>query len=126
LKIDRKLPFDLEYKYEKRKIEVQGKVREYMDEVFPRVSTGIGVDSNGRIWVLVMKKEIPKDIDIENFVYQEYFEFEVYNEDGILLTKVPFPGEMERFDNWTMYKDHIFFADPCGQACVYVYKTVWK
>ena len=59
--------------------------------------------------------------------------FEIYDriksydsEDGILLTKVPFPGEMERFDNWSMYNDRLFFVDPFGQACVYVYKTVWK
>lgn len=126
MKIDRQLPFDLEYKYEKKKMEVRGTVREYVGEDFPQVSRGIGVDSKGRIWVQVLKKQIPKDIDIEDFVYQDYFEFEVYSEDGILLTKLPLPGEIERFDNWTMKNDRIFFADPYGQACVYVYKTVWK
>ncbi|UCE40440.1 MAG: 6-bladed beta-propeller [Candidatus Aminicenantes bacterium] len=126
IKIDRKLPFDLEYKYEKKKMEVRGKVREYMDEVFPHVSRGIGIDSNGRIWVLALKKEIPRDIDMEDFVYTEYFDFEVYREDGILLTKVPIPGEMERFDNWSMYNDRLYFVDPFGQACVFVYKTIWK
>ena len=126
MKIDRQLPFDLGYKYEKKKIEVRGEVSEYMDEDFPQVSRGIGVDSKGRIWVQVLKKQIPKDIDMENFIYQEYFEFEVYSEDGILLTKLPLPGEIERFDNWTMNNDRLYFADPFGQSCVYVYKTVWK
>lgn len=126
IKIDRKLPFDLEYKYEKKKMEVRGKVLEYMDEVFPHVSRGIGVENNGRIWVLALKKEIPRGIDMEDFVYTEYFDFEVYSEDGILLTKVPVPEGMERFDNWSMYNDHLYFVDPYGQGCVYVYKTVWK
>jgi hypothetical protein len=126
MKIDRQLPFDLEYKYEKKKMEVRGKVREYMDEDFPRISRGIGVESNGRIWVLALKKEVPRDIKIEDFIYQEYLEFEIYSEDGIFLTKVPFPAEMERFDNWTMCNDRLFFVDPFGQACVYIYKTVWN
>lgn len=126
IKIDRNLPFDLEYKYEKKKMEVRGKVREYLDEDFPQVSRGIGIESNGRIWVLGLKKQIPRDIDVEDFVYTEYFEFEVYTKDGILLTKVPVPGEMERFDNWSMYNDRLYFVDPFGQACVYVYTTVWK
>lgn len=126
IKIDRKLPFDLEYKYEKKKMEVRGKGFEYMDEVFPHVSRGIGVENNGRIWVLALKKEIPRGIDMEDFVYTEYFDFEVYSEDGILLTKVPVPEGMERFDNWSMYNDHLYFVDPYGQGCVYVYKTVWK
>jgi hypothetical protein len=126
IKIDRTLPFDLEYKYEKKTMEVRGKVIEYMDEVFPNVSRGIGLDSSGHIWVLVLKKEFPRDMNPEDFVYTEYFDFEVYSNDGILLTKVPVPGGMERFDNWSMYNDRLYFVDPYGQACVYVYKTVWK
>jgi hypothetical protein len=126
IKIDRRLPFDLEYKYEKKKMEIRGKAVEYMDEVFTQVSSGIGIDSKGRIWVQANKREIPRDIEREDFVYTEYFEFEVYDEEGILLTKVPFPSGMERFDNWSLYNDRFYFTDPYGQACVYVYKTVWK
>jgi hypothetical protein len=97
-----------------------------MDEVFTRVSSGIGVDNSGRVWVHAFKKQIPRDIDIEDFDYTEYFEFEVYDEDGILLTKVPFPSGMERFDNWSLYNDHFYFVDPYGQACVYVYKITFS
>jgi hypothetical protein len=126
MKIDRNLPFALEYKYEKRKMEVRGKVREYMGEAFPDVSRGIGIDNNGRIWVLALKKQFPRDTEMEDFIFTEHFEFEVYSEDGILLTRLPMPGEMERFDNWRMNDDRLYFVDPFGQSCVYVYKADWK
>jgi len=124
MKIDRELPFDLDYKYKKAKMEVLGKVREYMDEDFPHVNRGIGVDNKGRIWVLTYKTEVPKDIKGEDFIYQDYLKFDVHSEDGILLTEVPVPDGMERFDNWTMCGDRIYFVDPYGQACVYEYKVV--
>jgi sugar lactone lactonase YvrE len=124
MKIDRELPFDLEYKYKKAKMEVLGKAREYMAQDFPLVNRGIGVDSQGRIWVLTFKKEVPKDIKGEDFIYQNYLKFDVHSEDGILLTEVPVPDGMERFDNYTMCGDRVYFADPYGQACVYVYKIV--
>ena len=53
MNIKRLLSFDLEYKYKKETREIQGKVREYEREDFPRVNRGIGVDSRGWIWVLV-------------------------------------------------------------------------
>ena len=72
------------------------------------------------------RKQLPKDFKNENIVYQEYFIFEVFSENGILLTEVPLPDEIERFDNLTMFKDHIYFVDPYGQACVYKYRVVRK
>lgn len=126
MKIDRELPYELEYKYKKAKMEIRGVIREYLDEDFSFVSRGIGVDSRGRIWVITYKKQIPKNRAGRDLVLQEYFEFEVYSEDGILLTRVPFPEKIEMFDNWTMHEDKVYFVDPYGQACVYVYKVVEK
>lgn len=126
LKISRELPFGLEYKYGKEKMEIQGVVREINRAMFPFVSRGIGVDSQGRIWVLGYKAEIPRDQGSEGFVIQEYLHFEVFSKEGILLVRLPFPDGMESFDNMTMDGDHIYFADPYGQACVYKYKVVWK
>ncbi len=124
MKIERELPYELEYKYEKAEMEVEGRVLEYTKENFPYVSRGIGVDSRGRIWVLTFKKQFPKNIEDEDFIIQDYFEFEVYSEDGILLNRVPFPEKIERFDNWTMHENQVYFVDPHEQACVYVYKVV--
>lgn len=126
LKISRELPFGLEYKYGKEKMEIQGVVREIDRAMFPFVSRGIGVDSHGRIWVLGYKKEVPRDQGSEGFVIQEYLHFEVFSKEGILLARLPFPDGMERFDNMTMDGDHIYFADPYGQACVYKYKAIWR
>jgi len=126
MKIDRELPYELEYKYKKAKMEIRGVIREYLDQDFPYVSSGIGVDGKGRIWVLTSKKEVPEVTEGMDFTIQEYLVFEVYSEDGILLTRVPFPEKIETFDNWTMYEDKAYFVDPRGQACVYVYKVIWK
>lgn len=126
MKIDRELPYELEYKYEKAEMEIQGRVSEYLKENFPLVSRGIGVDRRGRIWVITYKKEVPKVIEGKDFIFQDYLVFEVYSEDGILLTKVPFPEKIEGFDTWTMHGNHVYFADPYEQACVYEYKVVWK
>ena len=126
MKIDRELPYELEYKYEKAEMEVEGRVLEYMRGDFPFVSRGIGVDSRSRIWVLAYKKEVPKNLEGKDFIFQEYLVFEVYSKDGILLTRVPFPEKIERFDNWTMHEDRVYFVDPYAQACVYAYKVVEK
>jgi len=126
LKISRELPFGLEYKYGKEKMEIQGVVREVNSTIFSFVTRGIGVDSQGRIWVLGYKAEIPRDQGSEGFVIQEYLHFEVFSKEGILLVRLPFPDGMESFDNMTMDGDHIYFADPYGQACVYKYKVVWR
>lgn len=126
MKIDRELPYELEYKYEKAEMEVEGRILDYIKANFPYVSRGIGVDSRDRIWVLTFKKEVPKDLEGKDFIHQEYLVFEVYSKDGILLTKVPFPEKIERFDNWTMHGDRVYFVDPHEQACVYVYKVIEK
>ena len=126
LKISRELPFGLEYKYGKRKIEIQGVVREVDMEQFSLVSGGIGVDSEGRIWVLGYKAEVPRDQGREGFVIQEYLHFEVFNKEGIFLARLPIPDGIKRFDNMTMDRDHIYFVDPYEQACVYKYKAIWR
>ena len=126
MKVDRALPYELEYKYKKAKMEIRGVIREYLDEDFPFVSRGIGMDSKDRIWLLNYKKQFPKNMEGRDFIIQEYFEFEVYSGDGILLTRVPFPEKIEMFDSWTMHEDRVYFVDPYGQACVYVYKVVEK
>ena len=126
MKIDRELPYKLEYKYKKAKMEIRGVIREYLDQDFPYVSNGVGVDGKGRIWVLSFKKEVPEVTEGMVFSIQEYLVFEVYSGDGILLTRVSFPEKIENFDNWTMHEDKVYFVDPRGQACVYVYKVVWK
>jgi hypothetical protein len=126
MKISRELPYELEFKHKKDTIKIQGKVHEYMKEDFTMVNREVGLDSKGRIWVLTWRKQLPEDFNREDFLCQEYYIFEVFSEEGVLLTRVPFPDTIETFDNFTMRNDHIYFADPQGQACVYIYKVVGK
>jgi len=124
MRIDRELPFSLNYGYKKDTINIGGIVREINREDFPNVSRGLGIDLQGRIWVILYKKEIADDIKPEESSYQEYFEFEIYSPEGILLSKAFLPEKLERFDNWTMKDDTIYFVDPFGECCIHEYRIV--
>ena len=124
LSIDRVLPYEIVHRYEKSSMEVRGRTIAVDQPAFTPVNSGIGTDSHGRIWVLSFQKEvgglqIPKDYRI-----QDYIAFEVYSPAGELLSRIPFPPEIVKFDNLTMRGDHLFFVDPFDEACVYEYAVV--
>jgi hypothetical protein len=121
LSIDRVLPYEIEYRYAKSSMEIRGKAVPVDEPDFTPVSTGIGVDGRGRIWVLTIQKAVSRSQMPKDFVAQDYLAFEVYDKDGVLLSRLPFPREVVKFDNMTMHGDHVFFADPFDQACVYEY-----
>lgn len=122
--IDRPLPYPLQYGYRKQSMVIRGEKREITREDFTKVSRGIGVDDRDRIWVQVFTRQMPEDMRQEDFVLQEFYEFEVYREDGVLLFKAPLPESLERFDNWSLHGNHICFVDPYGEGCVFVYDIV--
>jgi len=124
MKIDRKLSFPLNYGYKKDTINIRGVVREIDREDFPYVSRGVGVDHQGRIWVITSTKEVPDDIKLEDFILQEYLEFEIYSPEGILLYKIPIPEKLKHFDNWTMKDDSLYFVDPLNECCIHEYRIV--
>jgi hypothetical protein len=124
LSIDRDLPYKIEYRYEKSSMDIGGKVVPIDQNVFTPVSRGIGIDQRGRIWVLAYQKAAPQRQPPKDFVLQDYLAFEVYDESGILLSRVPLPREVVRFDNMTMHGDHLFFVDPFDQSCVYEFAVV--
>jgi len=124
LSIDRVLPYEIAHRYEKSSMEIRGRVVEVDQPAFTPVNRGVGIDSRGRIWVLSFQKEVsglqpPKDYRIRDHVA-----FEIYSPEGVLLSRVPFPPEVIRFDNLTMHGDHLFFVDPFDEACVYEYAVV--
>jgi hypothetical protein len=121
LSIDRVLPYEIEYRYTKSSMEIRGKAVPVDEPDFTPVSRGIGVDGRGRIWVLTFRKALNRSQMPKDFVAQDYLAFEVYDKDGVLLSRLPFPREVVKFDNMTMHGDHVFFADPFDQACVYEY-----
>jgi sugar lactone lactonase YvrE len=124
LSIDRVLPYEIAYRYQKSSMEVRGKAVPIDQPDFTPVSTGLGVDGRGRIWVLTVQKEISRAQMPKEYVIQDFVAFEVYDRNGVLLSRVPFPRDVVKFDNMTMHGDHLFFVDPFDQACVYEYTVV--
>lgn len=110
--IDRELPFPVEHKT----------VMERLKST--QVSSGIGIDRLNRLWVLSYIKQIPEMKEGDEFIPQEYFVFEVYNPDGVLLCQVPLPGEIKSFDNFFMFENTVYFIDPYGECCVFEYKII--
>jgi len=86
------------------------------------VSSGIGIDSNGRIWCAIYKPS-PFNTDYNNFLYKERNNhlLEVYSKEGILLKK--FPVE-ENFRFMRLIGDKIYLLDPWNTMAVYEYKIV--
>jgi len=124
LSIDRVLPYEIEYRYAQSSMEIRGKAVPVDEPDFTPVSRGIGVDGRGRIWVLTFRKALSRSPMPKDFVAQDHLAFEVYDKDGVLLSRLPFPREVVKFDNMTMRGDHVFFVDPFDQACVYEYTVV--
>jgi hypothetical protein len=74
--------------------------------------------------VLAYQKAAPQRQPPNDFTLQDYLAFEVYDGSGILLSRVPLPRELVRFDNMTMHGDHLFFVDPFDQSCLYEFAVV--
>ena len=124
LSIDRILPFEVSHRYGKSSMEIGGKFVPIDEPDFTPVNTGIGIDSHGRIWVLSIRKAISRSLMPKDYDMHDYLAFEVYSKEGVLLTRIPLPREVVKFDNMTMHGDHVFFVDPFDEACVYEYSVV--
>ncbi len=97
-----------------------------MEVSWPSVSSvakGIYIDHKNRIWVLTFLKQPNKFLtfdDEKNLT--DCYEFDVFDSDGILLFKVPFPNVM--FDNFSIYDDRIYLIDSQNESCVYEYRII--
>ncbi|KPK89056.1 hypothetical protein AMJ80_10290 [bacterium SM23_31] len=84
------------------------------------VSSGIGVDYKGRIWVTTYRKQREKDDP------EPYLELEIYDNEGILLGKIPWSEDFTPArDDIHMFGDRVFFRDSEGIS-VYEYKIIEK
>jgi hypothetical protein len=124
LSIDRALPFEITHRYTHSSMNVGGRVVPIDEPDFTPVNLGLGLDRRGRIWVLGVQKAISQSTMPRDFRIQDYLAFEIYSPAGVLLSRLPFPSEVIKFDNWTMRGDHLFFVDPFDGACVYEYAVV--
>ena len=87
------------------------------------VSKGVGADHGDRIWVLTFLIQPNKFGDFENEEnLSNCYKFDVFDSDGILLFKVPFPNVL--FNNFSIYDDRIYLIDYQNESCVYEYRIV--
>jgi len=103
-------------------IKLNGKIIRVPSLEYSRVSGGIGVDNQGRIWVLTFKKQI--DMNNKAAKAEDYLEFEVFDNNGILISKLPFP--VSSFATIKICNNRLFIIDSHENACVYEYKIVNK
>ncbi len=115
----RPLNFETEYKEEIEVWDMGGKKVDVPQHKFSMVSRGVGVDNSGRIWVLTYTKQ-----PVEGDRSATFHEFDVFDGDGVFLTKVSMPDHA--IDNVQQYGDRMFFVDPHETAAVYEYRIMEK
>ena len=120
---DRSLPYEIE---NVMKVELwkSGPIEsEFPWPSVSSVSKGVGMDNRGRIWVLTFLKQPNKFGTFENEGnLSNCYEFDVFDSNGILLFKVPFPNVL--FNNFSIYDDRIYLIDFQNESCVYEYRIV--
>jgi len=85
---------------------------------FYRLTAGIGIDHKNRIWVKTYKK-----LKEEGDNPTDYFELEIFDNDGILLGNLPIP---QNFNYMRIFQDLVYLIDRDEEMCVYEYKIVEK
>ncbi|MGD8536661.1 MAG: hypothetical protein PVF66_12500, partial [Candidatus Aminicenantes bacterium] len=122
---DRTLPYEIR---NEMKIEVfkSGNLeKELQWPSITSVTKGIHVDHKNRIWVLTYLKKPNRFLSFdkdENLT--DCYEFDVFDSNGILLFKIPFPNV--RFNNFSIYDDRLYLIDSTNESCVYEYRIVDK
>ena len=122
---DRSLPYEIENVMKVELFKSGNLEREFSWPSVSSVSKGVGLDYKGRIWVLTFLKQPNKFGEFENEGnLSKCYEFDVFDSDGILLFKVPFPNVL--FDNFSIYENRLYLIDFQNESCVYEYKIVEK
>ncbi len=123
LSADRSLPYEIENVMKVELFKSGNMEREFPWPSVSSVSKGVGMDHRGRIWVLTFLKQPNKFGAFENEgTLSNCYEFDVFDSNGILLFKVPFPNVL--FNNFSIYDDRIYLIDFQNESCVYEYKIV--
>lgn len=120
---DRSLPYEIE---NVMKVELwkSGNIEsEFPWPSVSSVSKGVGIDYRGRIWVLTFLKQPNKFGAFEDEGdLSKCYEFDVFDSNGVLLFKVPFPNVL--FNNFSIYDDRIYLIDFQNESCVYEYRII--
>ena len=123
MQIDRPLDYPVQHDLVMGMTDVRGEEMAVPEPDLTHVSSGIGVDGSGRIWVLTFVTQ-PEDDGSASALMEnapERMRFEVYNPDGVLLCYVPVPVDMSRF---RVFGDRLLILDAYWNACVYEYRIV--
>lgn len=121
LSTDRPLPYEVKNEVKAVLFKSGTMERELPWPSVSSVTKGIHVDHKNRIWVLTFLKQPNKFLtfdDTENLT--DCYVFDVFDSDGILLFKVPFPNA--RFDNFSISDDRMYLVDSQTESCVYEYR----
>jgi len=87
------------------------------------VTKAVGIDHKNRLWVLTYLKQPDRYLTFEEGEnLTDCYEFDVFDTEGILLFKVPFPNI--RFDKLSLCDDRIYLIDSKHESCVYEYGIV--
>jgi hypothetical protein len=122
---DRYLPYKLKNELKAVLFKSGPLEREFLWPSVTSVTKGICLDQKNRIWVLTFLKQPNKFGGFDNEEnWARCYEFDVFDANGILLFKVPFPNV--RFDNISIYDDRLYLIDSQNEACVHEYRIVEK
>jgi len=120
---DRSLPYEVKNEMKAILFKSGDMEREFPWPSITSVTKGIYIDQKNRIWVLTFLKHPNKYGVFDNEEnLTDCYEFDVFDSNGILLFKVPFPNVM--FDNFSIYDDRIYLIDFQNESCVYEYRIV--
>jgi len=123
LTIDRQLGFPESSNMDKQEKQINGRTETV--SVINVFSMGIEVDNMDRIWTATLQNQPDYNNEMELDQNSDFLALEVYNNDGVLLQRLPYP------QSWMselklIYKNRLFFVDGMKEMAVYEYKIVEK
>jgi hypothetical protein len=122
---DRSLPYEVKNEVKVEIFKSGDMEREFAWPSGSSVTKGISIDHKNRIWVLTFLRQPNRFLTFdEDANLTDCYEFDVFDTDGILLFKVPFPDV--RFDHFSICDDRLYLIDSQSESCVYEYRIVEK
>jgi len=85
----------------------------------------VQADSLGRAWVYTLLEQPEGDINSNDYVPPETT-LEIYDPNGILLARIPYPSEIKEMYTYQIFGSRIFFINRNIDMCVYEYKIIEK
>ncbi len=120
---DRPLPYEVKNVLKVEMFKSGNMEREFPWPSVSSVTKGICVDRKNRIWVLTFLKQPNRFLTFdEGENLTECYAFDVFDSDGILLFRVPFPNV--RVDNFSIYDERLYLIDSQDESCVYEYRII--